>query len=105
MQTAIAEILLKGNIQHTVTRSVTAAEIPLLREVHGADAVINGQAMVVSKRTPAAEAIRLKAEYGAANFAKVYAGTFPKLPATFDEVGFEIAKTEAKPAKKVAAAE
>lgn len=105
MQKAIAEILLNGNVQHTVARSVTAAEIPLLREIHGSDAVVNGQALVVTKRTQAQEITRLKDEYGADVFARVYAGTFPKLPTTFDEVGFEIAKTEPKPAKKAVAAE
>jgi hypothetical protein len=105
MQKAIAEILLNGNVQHTVVRAVTAAEVPLLREVHGSDAVVNGQAMVVTKRTQAAEIARLKDEYGAQVFSKVYAGTFPKLPSTFDEVGLEIQKSETKPAKKAAAAE
>jgi hypothetical protein len=105
MQKAIAEILLNGSVQNTVTKIITAAEVPILREIHGSDAVINGQGMVTTKRTQAQETARLKAEYGDQVFSKVYAGTYPQLPATFGEVGMDIEKTEIKPAKKVAAAE
>ena len=105
MQKAIVEVLLNGSVLNTVSKIVTAAEVPLLREIHGSDAVVNGQSAVTTKRTQAQEITRLKGEYGAVIFSKVYAGSYPKLPATFDEVGLEIAKTETKPAKKAAAAE
>lgn len=105
MQKAIAEILLNGSVQNTVTKIITAAEVPILRQIHGSDAVINGQGLVTTKRTQTQEIARLKAEYGANVFAKVYAGTYPQLPSTFVEVGLDIEKPDTKPAKKAAAAE
>ena len=105
MQKAIVEILLNGSVLNTVSKVITAAEVPLLQSIHGSDAVVNVQGLVVTKRTQAQEITRLKDEYGAATFSRVYAGTFPKLPTTFEEVGFEVAKPDTKTAKKTAAVE
>ena len=103
MQTAQAEILLHGNIGSTVVRIVTPAEIPLLRHIHGDDAVVNVEAKESIKRTNAEEVERLKAFYGSDLFAKVFPGALPKLPETLAEVGAapEVVVEEIKPLKKV----
>jgi hypothetical protein len=103
MQTAQAEILLHGNISSTVVRIVTPAEIPLLRHIHGDDAVINIEAKDNIKRTNAEEVERLKGFYGDELFAKVFPGALPKLPETLVEVGAAAPEVveEIKPLKKV----
>lgn len=103
MQTAIAEILLNGNINNTVVKKITAAEVPVLRFIHGNDAVVNAKADETFKRTNIEEVERLKAFYGEETFAKVYPGSLPKLPATLAEVGLaepEVVE-DIKPLKKV----
>jgi hypothetical protein len=105
MQIAIAEILLNGNVQHTVTRPIAASEVLILRQIHGQDAVINPVEPSTIKRSNLDEISRLKAEYGNDVFTKVYPGAAPKLPETFVEVGLVVEEPETKPAKKAAAAE
>ena len=103
MQTAIAEILLNGNINNTVVKKITAAEVPLLRHIHGGDAVVNAKADETFKRSNAEEIERLKGFYSEEVFAKVYPGSLPKLPATLAEVGLiepEVIE-DIKPLKKV----
>ena len=58
MQTAIAEILLNGNINNTVVKKITAAEVPLLRHIHGSDAVVNAKADETFKRSYAEQESR-----------------------------------------------
>jgi hypothetical protein len=103
MQTAQAEILLHGNISSTVVRIVTPAEIPILRSIHGDDAVINIEPKGDTKRTNAEEVERLKGFYGDVAFAKVFPGALPKLPMTLAEVGAAAPEVveEIKPLKKV----
>jgi hypothetical protein len=103
MQTAIAEILLNGNINNTVVKKITAAEAPILRFIHGNDALLNAKADETFKRTNIEEVERLKAFYGEETFAKVYPGSLPKLPATLVEVGLSEPEVveEIKPLKKV----
>lgn len=105
MQIAIVEILLNGNVQHTVTRPVTAAEILILRDIHGSDSVVNPVELTTVKRSNLDEIQRLKDQYGSNVFSRVYPGAAPKLPETFAEVGVSIEEPETKPAKKAAAAE
>ena len=105
MQIAIVEILLNGNVQHTVTRPVAASEVLILRHIHGHDAVVNPVEVSTSKRSNADEIARLKAEYGSNVFTQVYPGAAPKLPETFAEAGLVVDEPETKPAKKAAAAE
>lgn len=105
MQTAQAEILLHGNIGSTVVRIVTPAEVPILRLIHGDDAVVNVVPKEAIKRTNAEEVERLKAFYGEELFAKVFPGALPKLPDTLAEVGVapaeEVEEIQIKPLKKV----
>lgn len=103
MQTAIAEILLNGNINNTVVKKITAAEVPVLRFIHGNDAVVNAKADETFKRTNAEEVERLKGFYGEVVFSQVYPGSLPKLPSTLAEVGLSEPEVveDIKPLKKV----
>jgi hypothetical protein len=105
MQIAIIEILLNGNVQHTVTRPVASSEVLILRHIHGHDAIVNPVELSTIKRSNADEIARLKAEYGSLVFAQVYPGAAPQLPETFAAVGIVIEEPETKPAKKAVAAE
>ena len=103
MQTAIAEILLNGNINNTVVKKITAAEVPVLRHIHGADGVVNAKADETFKRSNAEELERLKGFYGEVVVSQVYPGSLPKLPTTLAEVGLaepEVVE-DIKPLKKV----
>lgn len=103
MQTAQAEILLHGNIASTVVRVVTPAEIPILRHIHGDDAVVNIVVRDSIKRTNSEEVERLKAFYGEKLFAEVFPGALPKLPDTLIEANAapEVVVEEIKPLRKV----
>jgi hypothetical protein len=94
MQTAIVEILLNGNIQHTTTRRVTPAEIVVLRHIHGDDSVVLPLEIESIKRSNTDEVNRLKAIYGDDVFKAVFPGAMPKVPTDLSEVGVD---TGAKP--------
>jgi hypothetical protein len=90
MQTAIVEILLNGNIQHTTTRRVTPAEIVVLRHIHGDDSVVAPLEIESIKRSNTDEVNRLKSVYGDDVFKAVFPGAMPKVPTDLSEVGVEI---------------
>ncbi|CAB4139232.1 hypothetical protein UFOVP807_12 [uncultured Caudovirales phage] len=98
MQTAIVEILLNGNIQHTTTRRVTPAEIVMLRHIHGSDSVVAPVDVESIKRSNADEVSRLKSVYGDDVFKQVFPGAMPKVPSDLSEVNVEIeAKAKDEP--------
>jgi hypothetical protein len=88
MQTAIAEILLQGDMLNTATKRISAAEVPILRSIHGAESVVKFSEFEVSAATQAEEIERLEAIYGPA-VRQVYTGAIPRLITTFAEVGVE----------------
>jgi len=92
MQIALAEILLNGNLQHSVVRTVSAPEVAILREIHGSDAVLNLSDVNSVRRSSGEEMERLKLFYGADVVTKVFPGTMPKLPASFEDLGIETPK-------------
>ena len=89
MQTAIVAILLNGNIQHTVTRRVTPAEIVLLKHIHGDDSVVAPIEIESVKRSNTDEVNRLKQQYGDDVFKAVFPGAMPKVPTDLSEVGVD----------------
>lgn len=91
METALLEILLNGNIGNTTTRRVSAAEVLVLRNIHGDDAVTNPSESSRSSRSNSDEVERLRGLYGKAAIEKVFPGVMPTLPNTFSSVGVEIA--------------
>jgi hypothetical protein len=90
MQIALAEILLNGNLQHSVVRVVSAPEVIVLRDIHGNDAVINVSDVSSVKRSNNEELDRLKLYYTPDVVAKAFPGSMPKIPSTFSEVGIDV---------------
>ena len=88
MQTAIAEILLQGDMLNTATRRISAAEVPILQSIHGSQSVINFSDFEVSSATNAEEIERLESIYGP-TVRKIYAGPVPRIVTTFAECGVE----------------
>jgi len=106
MQTAVVEVLIKGNVQHVVAKLVTPAEAVIIKHLHGHDSVINPVINGNIKRSQPDELDRLRAEYGVDVVTEVYPGAAPRLPETLVEAGFtDVQEPETKPAKKAAAAE
>lgn len=65
MELCDIELRLAGNLQHVVPKQdVTPAEILILREIHGPDAVVNIRPKKMDKRSHGAEWERLVARYG-----------------------------------------
>ena len=95
MQIALAEILLNGNLQNSVVRMVTAPEVTVLREIHGFDAVINLSQFDSVRRSSNEELDRLKVYYGPDVVIKVFPGSMPKIPTSFEDVGIQAPKSKA----------
>lgn len=101
MQTAIVEVLLNGSVQNTTVREATAAEIVILRSIHGDDAVINITPVKGVSFSHSEEVDRLKRFYGDETFKKVFPGSVPKLPMDLKEVvNLQGEDDEIKPLKK-----
>jgi hypothetical protein len=67
---------------------VSAAEIVLLRRIHGAEAVNNVEVVFKeARRRQANERERLIETYGAKRFAESFPGPVPRLPLTLAEAG------------------
>lgn len=86
MQTAIVEIMLQGDMLNTVTKRVSAAEVPVIRSIHGADSVVKFSDFEVSDANNAEEIERLERLYGPA-VRLVYTGHSPRLITSFAECG------------------
>jgi hypothetical protein len=101
MEYANAEIRLSGSLENTVVKEVSASEIPIIKQLHGADAVLNVKKSRVDKIDLAEERIRLDITYKPDVVSKVYAGTTSRLFETLEEVGYadEDAPVAAKKAK------
>lgn len=104
MQLCDAEVRLAGNILHVVPKQgVTVAEICVLREIHGHDAVVNIRPTKMDKRSHAEEFERLVRTYAGAsrqspeengprkvNIASMFPGVVKKLPVSLEEAGISI---------------
>lgn len=101
MQICDADVRLGGNILQVVPKQgLTVAEICVLREIHGNDAVVNIRPTKMDKRNHAEEFARLQHIYGGAsriapeedgprkvNIAAMFPGAVKKLPVTLEEAG------------------
>lgn len=88
MEYANAEIRLSGSLENTVHKEVSASEIPIIKHLHGHDAVLNVKKSRVEKVDLADERIRLDVTYTPDVVAKVYAGSASRLFETLEEVGY-----------------
>lgn len=88
MQTYTAEICIGGLITNTVVRKdLTAAEIVILRDIHGSDAVRGIKLEADIKRPYQTEYDRLMARYGRKKLEKSFPGARPVLPEKLADVG------------------
>lgn len=99
METALIEVLLNGNVGNTVTKRVTAAEVAILKNIHGEDAVTNAADISKSSRSNAEEVDRLRQFYGKKAVDAVFPGAMPTLPTSLAAVGIEVA-AERQPRKQ-----
>jgi hypothetical protein len=88
MQTAIAEILLQGDMLNTATKRISAAEVPILRSIHGSESITKFSEFEVSEIPQVEEIERLERIYGS-SVRQIYSGVMPRLITTFSEVGVD----------------
>lgn len=108
MELGSADVRLAGDLANVVHRTnVTPAELAILRQIHGGNAVVNVK--VTGKMDAEAvktEGNRLVNMYGDEMFTDLFPGMKPNLPGSFEDVGLEVeVVTPDKPAgrKKKAA--
>lgn len=92
-QKATGTVRIAGSLLSTVQKTgITPAELIVLRQVHGNDAVVQLQAerMEIKGESASEELERLEKTYGPEVVAKAFPGHSPKLPKTFKEIGINI---------------
>lgn len=99
MQTAIVSVLLNGDILNSTPKRVSAAEVPILRSIHGADSVTRAREFEDVEVKDSDEVERLVATYGAV-VREVYQGPVPRLVTSFSEVGISGGEPAPAPEKK-----
>ena len=99
MEYANVEIRLAGSLENTVIKEVSTPEIPVLKAIHGHDAVVNVKKSRVGEVDLKEERDRLERIYTPAVVEKLFPGVLNKLPTTLVEIGEE-APVEAVSKKK-----
>jgi hypothetical protein len=69
--------------------NVTPAEVVMLRQIHGPEAVTDVQPRGSDRRPLAEEVDRLRKCYGARAFLATFPGASPILPSSFSDVGID----------------
>lgn len=81
-------VRISGNVEMEVFKEkVSAAELVVLRSIHGPDGLTRVYAYGQDKRPHAEEVQRLARIYGGAAVAAVYPGAAPQLPVKFKDTG------------------
>ena len=89
MEYANVEIRLAGSLENTVIKEVSSPEIPVLKALHGHDAVVNIKKTRTAQADPKAERDRLEYVYTVALIEKLFPGVISKLPTSLSEVGVD----------------
>lgn len=89
MEYANVEIRLAGSLENTVIKEVSVPEIPILKAIHGHDAVINIKKTREGVIDAREERDRLERQYTTAVIEKLFPGVLGKLPQTLVEIGEE----------------
>lgn len=99
------EVRLAGSVQNTVyKREVTAAEVDVLRAIHGEDAVVSIELCGTTNAGSAtAERERLVSKYNPQVVFELFPGARPNLPTTAAEIGV-VAEDEKPKSKRRTAA-
>lgn len=100
MEYAQIEVRLAGSLENTIIKEVSAAEIPVLKSLHGHDAVVNIKKTKVEAIDSKVERERLERFYTPAVVEKLFPGVLGKLPQTLVDIGEEEPVVEATSKKK-----
>lgn len=87
MEYAQVTVRLAGSLENTVVKEVSVPEIPILKSLHGHDAVVDISKSRVAPVEQAVERDRLEKVYGPAIVEKAFPGVTSKLPSTLSDVG------------------
>jgi hypothetical protein len=100
MEYAQIEVRLAGSLENTVIKEVSAPEIPILKSIHGHDALVNIKKTRSDAVDVKEERDRLEKQYTAVVIEKLFPGVMGKLPQTLVEVGEEDPAAESTAKKK-----
>jgi len=100
MEYAQIEVRLAGSLTNTVVKEVSAPEIPVIKSLHGHDAVVNIKKTRSEAVDQKEERERLNREYTVAVVEKLFPGVGNKLPQTLVEIGEEEPAVESNAKKK-----
>jgi hypothetical protein len=92
MQIVNCSVHLSGDLRNTVhKRGVTVAEIVVLRNIHGGDAVTSIQPVKNDRRSHALELDRLRSIYNRRDQVvdQLFPGANPKLPTNLKDIGVD----------------
>jgi len=90
MEYAQVTVRLAGSLENTVTKEVSIPEIPILKAIHGHDAVVEiSKTRTDSTVAEAVERDRLDKVYGTPILEKLFPGVTSKLPRTLVDIGVE----------------
>ncbi len=90
MEYAQVTVRLAGSLENTVIKEVSVPEIPILKAIHGHDAVVD---ISKTRSEPVADAVerdRLDKVYGTPIIEKLFPGVTAKLPSTMVDIGLEV---------------
>lgn len=89
MEYAQVTVRLAGSLENTVIKEVSIPEIPILKAIHGHDAVVEISKTRTAEVEQAAERDRLDKAYGTPILEKLFPGVTSKLPTTLVDIGLE----------------
>lgn len=100
MEYAQIEVRLAGSLENTVIKEVSVPEIPILKSIHGHDALVNIKKTRSDAVDGKEERDRLEKNYTPVIVEKLFPGVMNKLPQTLVEIGEEEPAVEATSKKK-----
>jgi hypothetical protein len=100
MEYAQIEVRLAGSLENTVIKEVSVPEIPVLKSLHGHDAVVNIKKTRSDAVDQKEERDRLDKQYTVVVIEKLFPGVMNKLPQTLVEIGEEEPVVESNSKKK-----
>ena len=100
MEYAQIEVRLAGSLENTVIKEVSVPEIPVLKSLHGHDAVVNIKKTRADAVDQKEERDRLEKQYTPVVIEKLFPGVMNKLPQTLVDIGIEEPSIESTSKKK-----
>lgn len=100
MEYAQIEVRLAGSLENTIIKEVSVPEIPVLKAIHGHDAVVNVKKTRSDDVDQKEERDRLEKQYTPVVIDRLFPGVLNKLPQTLVEIGEEEPAVESNAKKK-----